>query len=197
MTQDMDILQRPILLASQSPRRKELLEKAGFTQLEVQPVAVEETFPKDMPAAEVAEFLAIKKAEAAFHLLRKGQILLTADSVVILGDVIFGKPENEEDAARILRQLSGNLHQVITGVCLRTLQQTRHFSGVSNVYFEELTEQEIQFYIQKYQPFDKAGAYAIQEWIGLNKVRRIEGTYSNIMGLPTEQVYREIQQLDL
>jgi septum formation protein len=197
MTQDMDILQRPILLASQSPRRKELLEKAGFTQLEVQPVAVEETFPEDMPAAEVAEFLAIKKAEAAFHLLRKGQILLTADSVVILGDVIFGKPENEEDAARILRQLSGNLHQVITGVCLRTLQQTRHFSGVSNVYFEELTEQEIQFYIQEYQPFDKAGAYAIQEWIGLNKVRRIEGTYSNIMGLPTEQVYREIQQLDL
>jgi septum formation protein len=197
MTQDMDILQRPILLASQSPRRKELLEKAGFTQLEVQPVAVEETFPEDMPAAEVAEFLAIKKAEAAFHLLRKGQILLTADSVVILGDVIFGKPENEEDAGRILRQLSGNLHQVITGVCLRTLQQTRHFSGVSNVYFEELTEQEIQFYIQEYQPFDKAGAYAIQEWIGLNKVRRIEGTYSNIMGLPTEQVYREIQQLDL
>lgn len=188
----MDLFNKKIVLASQSPRRRELLKQAGIP-FEVRPVEVDESFPPSLPASEVAGYLAEKKAMAAQHLVGPGEILLTADSIVALDQQIFGKPVDAADAARILRALSGKTHQVYTGVCLWTPEKKRVFTGISNVHFGVLQEEEIEFYIRKYQPFDKAGAYAIQEWIGLCKVDRIEGTFSNIMGLPMELVYTELR----
>jgi septum formation protein len=188
----MEILNKKIILASKSPRRKTLLEQAGFT-IEIKTKEVEEDYPDDLPAAQVAPFLAEKKATACADFLEtENDILLTADSVVILNEVIYGKPTDYEDAFKILRNLSGNMHEVITGVCLLSKQKKRIFSGLSKVYFQPLTDEEIHYYISTCQPYDKAGAYAIQEWIGLCKISKIEGTYSNIMGLPMEDVYREL-----
>jgi len=188
----MKILKKKIILASQSPRRQQLLQQAGFT-FEVKALPIDESFPEDMPVGEVAAFLARRKAHAARGLIAGDEVLLAADSVVILGDTIYNKPENAEDARRILRALSGRMHRVITGVCLLSKDKERVFSGESRVHFAELSEEEIDYYIQTCQPFDKAGAYAIQEWIGLCKIDRIEGTYANIMGLPVDLVYREME----
>ena len=187
----MDILNKKIILASQSPRRRQLLEQAGFT-FEIKTKPIDESFPADMPVNDVAPFLARQKAHAAREFLTGDEVLLTADSVVILGDTIYNKPEDAEDARRILRALSGQVHRVITGVCLLSKEKERVFSGESRVHFAELSDDEIDYYIRTCQPFDKAGAYAIQEWIGLCKIDRIEGTYANIMGLPVDLVYREM-----
>ncbi|MCB0587738.1 MAG: septum formation protein Maf [Phaeodactylibacter sp.] len=187
----MDILRKKLILASQSPRRRQLLEQAGFT-FEVKTKPIDESFPEDMPVDEVAGYLARRKAHAAREFITGEEILLTADSVVILGDAIYNKPEDAADARRILRALSGRVHRVITGVCLLSRDKERVFSGESRVHFAELTDEEIDYYIRTCRPFDKAGAYAIQEWIGLCKIDRIEGTYSNIMGLPVDLVYREL-----
>ncbi|MCB0612432.1 MAG: septum formation protein Maf [Lewinellaceae bacterium] len=187
----MDILNKKIILASQSPRRRQLLEQAGFT-FEIKTKPIDESFPADMPVDEVAPFLARQKARAAREFITGDEVLLTADSVVILGDTIYNKPEDAEDARRILRALSGQVHRVITGVCLLSKEKERVFSGESRVHFAELSDDEIDYYIRTCQPFDKAGAYAIQEWIGLCKIDRIEGTYANIMGLPVDLVYREM-----
>ena len=188
----MDILELPIILISKSPRRRQLLEQAGFTFV-VKPQDVPEDYSDEMPVEEVAPFLAQKKVRASMHALDGEGILLGADSVVILDNVIYEKPVDREDAQRILRQLSGNIHTVVTGVCLATKEKERVFSGVSRVHFDHLTDQEIDYYIDKYEPYDKAGAYAIQEWIGLCKINKIEGTYANIMGLPVDLVYQELQ----
>lgn len=182
---------RKIILASQSPRRSQLLGQAGF-RFEVKTNEVEETYPESLAVEEVPAFLARKKAAAARHFITGGEILLAADSVVILDGEIFGKPRDYDDAFRIIRALSGNTHKVITGVCLMSAEKERVFSGVSKVHMLELSDREIDFYIKNYQPYDKAGAYAIQEWIGLCKIQRIEGTYSNIMGLPVDLVYKEL-----
>lgn len=190
----MKILQKKLILASKSPRRKQLLEEAGF-KFKIRVKDVEESYPADMPVKDVAPFLAEKKAMASMELIKQDEILLTADSVVILGNEIFEKPKDVDDAKRILRRLSGKVHQVITGVCLVSTTEKRIFSGVSNVHFETLTEAEIDFYITNYQPFDKAGAYAIQEWIGHCKISKIEGTYTNIMGLPMELVFRNLAEM--
>lgn len=187
----MDILNKKIILASQSPRRRQLLEQAGFT-FEIKTKPIDESFPADMPVDEVAPFLARQKARAAREFITGDEVLLTADSVVILGDTIYNKPEDAEDARRILRALSGQVHRVITGVCLLSKEKERVFYGESRVHFAELSDDEIDYYIRTCQPFDKAGAYAIQEWIGLCKIDRIEGTYANIMGLPVDLVYREM-----
>jgi len=180
-----------LVLASKSPRRKELLErsKIPFT---IRTLDVEEVYPDTLPKNEVAEYLAVLKAEAALPKLADNEIVLGADSIVILEDTIYGKPTDAEDARRILRQLSGKTHEVITGVCLLSKNKKVSFSGVSKVWMEELTAEEIAYYVETFKPFDKAGAYAIQEWIGLCKISKIEGTYSNIMGLPTEMVYRAL-----
>ncbi len=188
----MNWLNKKIVLASQSPRRKELLQRAGF-DFEVRAVEVEETYPPELPADQVAAYLAEKKAMAARHLLRDGEILLTADSIVALGQTVYGKPADYSDAVRILQALSGQTHQVYTGVCLWTPEKKRVFTGIAQVRFGVLSLEEIEFYIESYRPFDKAGAYAIQEWIGLCKIERIEGTTSNIMGLPMELVYSELK----
>ena len=188
----MKIFEQKIILASKSPRRKQLLEIAGFT-FEVKALEVDESFSPDMPVAAVAAYLAEKKAYAAQDdLLDKEDLILAADSVVILENKIYGKPEDETDAKQILRQLSGKIHRVITGVCLLKNNKKKVFSGVSDVHFAALTEEEIEYYVQKYQPYDKAGAYGIQDWIGWCKVLKIEGSYSNVMGLPMELVYKEL-----
>jgi septum formation protein len=186
-------LQKKIILASKSPRRSQLLSQAGF-QFEIKTKEVEEDFPETMPVEEVAEFLAIKKATASKDVVKEDEVLLAADSVVILNDTIYGKPKDRADAQNILKALSGQQHQVITGVCLLSQNKQVSFSGVSKVHFKELSAEEIDFYIDKYQPYDKAGAYAIQEWIGLCKIHKIEGTYANIMGLPVDLVYKHLAE---
>lgn len=183
-----------LILGSKSPRRAHLLREAGFSFV-IRPKDVEESYPDTLPPEEVATFLAQKKARAMLEFLEtEGDILLTADSIVLLGDEIFGKPTDREDAARILRRLSGKRHRVITGVCLRSQEKELLFAGESVVYFEPLSEEEITYYIDHFQPYDKAGAYAIQEWIGLCKISKIEGTYANIMGLPVDLVYERLKE---
>lgn len=190
----MQILQHKIILASKSPRRRHLLKQAGF-QFEVRTREVEETFPPELPVEEVAAYLAMKKAEAVRDFLTGGdEIILTADSVVILNGKFYGKATDLADAAQMLRELSGNVHQVITGVCLLSAQKEVVFSGVSRVHFAELSEEEIQYYVHNYEVLDKAGSYAIQEWIGLCLIEKIEGSYSNIMGLPMELVYQHLKE---
>ncbi|MEL6274429.1 MAG: Maf family nucleotide pyrophosphatase [Bacteroidota bacterium] len=180
------------ILASKSPRRSQLLTQAGIP-FRIRTKEVEEDYPEDLAARDVAPFLARKKALAcADYLENDQQILLTADSVVILNDRIYGKPEDREDAIRIISELSGNVHTVVTGVCLLSKRREEVFSGISDVYFRKLSGDEITYYVDKYQPFDKAGAYAIQEWIGLCKIHRIDGTYDNIMGLPVDLVYEKL-----
>jgi septum formation protein len=187
----MHWFEEKIILASQSPRRRELLQMAGF-QIEVRPISVDERFPAGLPVEEVAAYIAEIKAQAAQGLAGPDEILLTADSVVALDGEVYGKPEDYADGVRILRALSGRKHQVYTGVCLQKAGKKRTFTGVSHVYFSELNEEEIDYYLREYKPYDKAGAYAIQEWIGLCKVIKIEGSYSNIVGLPMELVYKEL-----
>lgn len=187
-----DLQNRKIILASKSPRRSQLLREAGFN-FEVKTAEVEEIYPEELPQRQVAAYLAELKADAAKHLLQNGDILLTADTIVIQGNEIFGKPKDRQDALNILEKLSGNMHEVITGVCLVSMEKSHTFSTVSKVYFEPLSREEIEYYIDQYEPYDKAGAYAIQEWIGHCKISKIEGTYSNIMGLPMEAVYRQLR----
>ncbi len=181
-----------IVLASKSPRRSELLSKSGF-DFTIKTLEVEEDYPLDMKVEEVPEFLAKKKAHASTSLLQEGQLLIAADTVVIFEGEIFGKPKDAEDAYTMLGRLSGSMHTVITGVCILSPQKEESFSDLSKVYLAPLTEAEIKFYVDTYQPFDKAGSYAIQEWIGLCKIDKIEGTYSNIMGLPMQRLYPVLQ----
>ena len=184
-------LNKKLILASKSPRRSQLLQEAGFS-FEVKTKEVEESYPEDLPTLEVAAYLAKKKAYAAKSFLKEDHILLAADSIVTLGDEIFGKPKDDDDAKRILMCLSGKEHLVITGVCLLSTEKEKVFSSISKVTVDELTLEEIDYYIQNYQPFDKAGSYAVQEWFGLCKVSKIEGLYSNIVGLPVEAIYKAL-----
>ncbi|OAV44659.1 Maf family nucleotide pyrophosphatase [Lewinella sp. 4G2] len=178
-----------LILASKSPRRSELLTKAGIP-FTIRTADTEEIYPDTLDVLEVAPYLAKLKADGAKHLLQnEDELLLTADSVVILNGKIYGKPKDRADAIATLHQLSGQQHTVVTGCCL--MDGTRHevFSGVSEVYLNEMTDREIEKYVDVYEPYDKAGSYAIQEWVGLAKIHRIEGTYPNIMGLPVDLVY--------
>ncbi|MDX2068172.1 MAG: Maf family nucleotide pyrophosphatase [Haliscomenobacter sp.] len=187
----MNPLSLNIILASTSPRRSQLLREAGFN-FTIKTTEVEETYPPDTPVDEVAAYLARKKAYASREFIQEDEIILAADSVVILDGIIYGKPIDAVDARQMLQKLSGQLHRVITGVCLLSKEREKVFSAESRVQFEPLSEAEIDFYVEKYRPFDKAGSYAIQEWIGLCKISRIEGTFTNIMGLPVDRVYREL-----
>lgn len=191
MSEPMQHLHQTILLASKSPRRRQLLEAAGFPY-ETLTLDTPETYPDHLPASAIAPYLAEKKAAAALGYLQPGQILLCADSVVILHNKVYEKAANYDEAYAMLSALSGQVHEVVTGVCLQTDRQKRVFSGHSFVHLAELSHAEKDYYINNYHPYDKAGAYGIQDWIGWCKVTRIEGSYSNIMGLPMELVYAEI-----
>ncbi len=183
---------RPLILASKSPRRSQLLREAGFS-FSVKNLDVDESFPPEMPVEEVAAYLARRKALACAHFIEDQEILLAADSVVIVDNSIYNKPEDYDDAFRMIRLLSGRQHSVITGVCLLSAEQERTFSERTEVFFDALSDEEIDYYIRACAPFDKAGAYGVQEWIGLCKIRRIEGSYANVMGLPVHRVYTELQ----
>jgi septum formation protein len=185
-------LNRKIILASQSPRRSHLLREAGLS-FEIRPTDIPEDFPEDMDVDQVAPYLARKKAEAARRWIQSDEIVLASDSVVILEGRIFNKPLDDAEAFAMLRALSGKMHRVITGVCLISKGREMDFSGEAKVFFEPMDDAEIDFYVSTYRPFDKAGAYAVQEWIGLCKISRIEGTYSNIMGLPMDLVYKALK----
>jgi nucleoside triphosphate pyrophosphatase len=181
-----------IYLASKSPRRKHLLE-ASAIPFKILAVNVEETYPEELSVEEVPEFLAIKKAAAALEIQPDG-IILAADSIVVMDGQIFEKPTNRENAVDIIRSLAGNSHVVITGVCLMSFKKKIHFSDHSVVHLASMTTKEVEWYVDTFEPFDKAGAYGIQDWIGHCKVDRIEGSYNNIMGLPTHRVYEELRR---
>lgn len=187
----MNINAIKILLASNSPRRKDILEQAGIP-FRLFSKEVKEEYPGFMPAKQVPEFLAKLKAQAVLDQLQPGEIILAADTVVAKNEIIYGKPAGRDDAIEILTELSGSSHDVITGVCLLTKEKEKVFSAKTSVYFNSLSKNEIIHYIDTFHPFDKAGAYAIQEWIGLIGISKIEGCYFNVVGLPMSRVYEEL-----
>ena len=185
---------RRIVLGSASPRRRELLAGLGleFT-VEATPGAPE-TYSPDLQPEEIPSVLAVSKSEAFHRPLEPDEILITADTVVICGEDILGKPAGEEDAARMLREISGRTHRVVTGVCLRDTERRHVFSCTSEVEFKPLTDEEIAYYIDRYRPFDKAGSYGIQEWIGYIGITSIRGSYFNIVGLPVQRLYTALSE---
>ena len=185
---------KKIILSSNSPRRKELLGELGI-DFEVRVIeGIDETYPKELSVEKVPQYIAREKADA--YVVGKDEVLLTADTVVVLGNEIMGKPHDEADAMRMLRQLSGKTHQVITGVCLKTSDKQVTFADVTDVGFADLTDEEIKYYVDNFRPLDKAGAYGIQECIGLAGVTAIKGTYFNVAGLPVHRVYVELKKLE-
>ena len=183
-----------LVLASASPRRRHLLHGLDLP-VEITEVDVDETPPNDLPVEEVAEFLARKKAEAWTGILADDQVLVTADTTVLIGDLLLNKPEDAEDARRMLGILSGKEHRVITGVCLRTVKRTSCFRDTAKVRFKELSPEEIQYYVDRHSPLDKAGAYGVQDWIGYTAVERIEGSFYTVMGLPMHKVYETLKRM--
>ena len=185
-----------LILASASPRRSQILHEAGFS-FEILKMDVDESFPADMDVRAVPLYLAKKKMEEAKKNAAPGDVIITADTAVILGSEIINKPTDRADAAKMLRKLSGNMHIVISGVCISTGEKDVEFEDSTRVHFGELSDTEIDFYLDTYKPFDKAGAYAIQEWIGLNKIVKIEGNYFNVVGFPMSGVFTVLKQLGL
>lgn len=183
-----------LVLASQSPRRHQLLKGLGL-DFRIQPMDVDESYPSHLKAEEIAVYLAELKANAfPFEQYTDNPLLITADTIVWLDDHVLGKPVDVEDGVRILKELSGRMHKVFTGVCLKTPKKSHSFYATSEVYFKELSEAEIRWYMQTYKPYDKAGAYGAQEWIGYVAIRRIEGSYFNVMGLPTQMLWDELSE---
>ena len=189
----MELLKnKKVILASKSPRRKELL--AGLNiEFETRPKEVHESYSVDIDVHHVAEFLADKKAKAFQSELKENEIIITSDTVVICDGEILEKPKSESEAFDMLSKLSGKSHEVITGVCLMTLDKKELFSEITKVWFKELSIDEINYYIKKNEPYDKAGSYGIQEWIGYIGIEKIEGTYFNVMGLPVNLLYSKLQ----
>lgn len=183
---------RRLILASQSPRRRELLAGTGLEFVLADSYSAEEIYPSELPLHEVPEYLAVLKSEAYPQKLNENDILVTADTVVICGDRIFGKPSGYAGAVAMLSELSGCRHTVVTGVALRSRDMMRRFSVVSDVWFRQLDAEEIEYYVNTYSPYDKAGAYGIQEWIGYVAIERIEGSFYNVMGLPVQSLYLEL-----
>lgn len=182
-----------IILASHSPRRQELLAGLDLDfEVKVLP-DIAEDYPDDMPIEKIAEYIAVEKADSYLPLLQTDELVITADTVVIVDGEVLGKPTDETDAKRMLQMISGRTHQVVTGVCLTAKDRQRHFSVLTDVTFKQLTDDEIDYYICTYHPFDKAGAYGIQEWIGHVGVSSIHGSYFNVMGLPVQRIWNELQ----
>jgi septum formation protein len=183
-----------VILASNSPRRKELLSGIDLSY-EIRTLPdIDESYPETVPNEEVAAFLARKKASAYLSALKGDELLITADTIVLLDGMILGKPVDKDEAREMLLTLSGETHRVITGVCFTSQHKQVSFSDTAHVTFGTLSEEEVDYYISKYSPLDKAGAYGVQEWIGYVAVERIEGSYFNVMGLPIYKVYRELKR---
>lgn len=188
----MEIIDKTIVLGSKSPRRQQLLKELGFS-FTVKTMDTDESFPDTMDKSAVATFLAEKKAAAFLPFLDDREVLITADTVVLARDRIFNKPENEREAREMLQALQGDTHRVITGVCIRDLNQQLLISDSTQVEFSPLDGTEIDYYINTFKPFDKAGAYGIQEWIGLVGIIGIKGSFYTVMGLPVQKVYQAIK----
>lgn len=190
----METTKLKIILASASPRRKELL--AGLDlDFEVKVIkGVSESYPENLRAEEVPQYISREKAAA--YQVADDELLLTADTVVVVDNTILGKPRDADDARRMLRLISGRTHQVVTGVTLTTAKAQKTFAVTTDVAFRKLSDDEIDYYIAHYRPFDKAGAYGIQEWIGYIGVTSIHGSYYNVMGLPVQRIYQEIIEIE-
>jgi septum formation protein len=183
-----------LVLGSSSPRRRELLNGLGIP-FTVRPLSgLDESYPASLPPADIPLHIAQKKAGAYLPSLESNELLLTADTIVWINDAVLGKPQGRGDAIRTLQILSGQTHQVITGVCLTAANKEVAFSVTSNVRFAPLSTQDIEFYVDNFHPYDKAGAYGIQEWIGYVAVESIEGSFYNVMGLPIQRVYTELSK---
>ena len=183
----------PVILASKSPRRQELMSLMNIN-FRVVLKDVDESYPDGLSPAEIALYIAEKKCHA-FDELVEDEAVITADTIVSIDDQILGKPASPEHAIAMLQTLSGRKHQVITGVCILYKQQYNLFYDVSDVLFRVLSDNEIRFYVEKYRPMDKAGSYGIQEWIGLTGIVKIDGSYTNVVGLPTEKLYQQLVKL--
>lgn len=182
---------KKILLGSQSPRRQELLKALGV-DFKVVKISSDENYPENLRNEKITEFISLSKANA-YSNLKGNEILITADTLVVLNDEVLGKPIDENEAFQMIRKLAGNTHQVFTSVCVRTIEKTLTFSDKTDVIFDEFTDEEINYYIQNFYPFDKAGAYGIQDWLGYAKVKGIQGCYYNVMGFPLSKFYRKMQ----
>lgn len=182
-----------IILASNSPRRRELMHMSDLPFETCSPANDDESYPEGLSGEGIARFLAEKKADSLVDTLGESDLVITADTIVWVDNQVLGKPENEADAWRMLRQLSGKEHDVITGVCLLSRKKRESFVACTKVFFRELADAEINYYISRYKPFDKAGAYGIQEWIGMAGIERIEGSYFNVVGLPIHQLYQHLK----
>ena len=183
-----------LLLASHSPRRRQLLRDCGLDYTLIDRYEVEERYPAELPPHEVPIYLSQLKSDAYPEPLAEGDILLTADTVVVAGGAILGKPHDRAEAAAMLRRLSGAEHHVITGVTLRTTQRRHSFAATTAVRFRTLADEEIAYYVDRFRPFDKAGGYGIQEWIGYVAIERIDGSFYNVMGLPVQRLYVELDR---
>lgn len=184
-----------VILASNSPRRKELLAGLGV-DYEVRTLPdVDESYPETLQGADIPLYIAKEKADAYVAMMQPGELMITADTIVWLDGKVLGKPQDKEDALQMLRTMSGRTHEVFTGVCITTTDWQRSFTAQTEVRFATLSEEEIAYYVDNFQPMDKAGAYGVQEWIGFIGVENISGSYYNIMGLPVQRIYNELKHL--
>jgi septum formation protein len=181
---------KKLILASQSPRRQELL-KGLNPDFQIIKIEADESYPEELVREEITEFISKTKSEA-YPNLNENEILITADTLVWLENEVLGKPKNENEAFDMIRRMSGKTHEVFTSVTLKSTQKSTTFSETTEVSFDEFTDEEIDYYIQNFQPFDKAGAYGIQDWLGFAKISKINGCYYNVMGLPLRKLYLEL-----
>lgn len=181
-----------VILASRSPRRQLLLGGLGIRFDVIDNAGIDETYPAFLEENEIPVYLAFKKSDAHEALLKENTLLITADTIVCCGNRVLDKPSGREEAVEMLKLLSGRKHHVISGVCLRSRSKTVSFSSATAVFFRDLTDEEIIYYVDNYKPYDKAGAYGIQEWIGYTGIRKINGSYYNVMGLPVDKLYENL-----
>ena len=190
-----NLKQYKIVLSSNSPRRKELLRGLGLNFQTRIIDGIDESYDKSLPGEDIAKMISEKKAESYKATMSSDELIITADTIVYVDGEVLGKPQNKIDAARMLKMISGKCHDVITGVCLLTSNKRISFSVKTKVSFAQITDDEISFYIENYKPYDKAGAYGIQEWIGYIGVDSIQGSYFNVMGLPVQRLYSELKNI--
>lgn len=181
-----------LILASKSPRRQQFLKDLNL-DFKIELKEIEEIYPTNLKATEITDYLAELKS-SPFTELKDNDILITSDTIVWMYDKAIGKPKNKQEAISIFKELSGNMHQVITSICLKTNKNIKLINDITNVYFKKLTDEEILFYINNFQPYDKAGGYGIQDWIGYIGVEKIEGSFFNVMGFPVHKFYEELSK---
>lgn len=181
------------ILGSNSPRRSEILKEMGL-DFKIIASNIDETIPKGMKNKNVPIYLAKEKANFLFKELNENEILITADTIVLMNDEIITKPSNKKDAKDILQKISNNKHEVITGICITSNSNQHSFSSKTEVFFNKISNSEIEYYLEKFKPYDKAGSYGIQEWLGLISVRKIIGSYTNVVGLPSSELYQELNK---